>query len=298
MSLAEIFEDTIENLEEQNLHGLIVGLCESRSNNGPVEEPDEKKFLNIIAFLLGIAGYSVRASVAGHIREMTNLPSELYLYFACDDVQIAQLFLQPEFSLSAEDMMHIVKNTTIEHRMALVEREDLPPEVVQEIMRMNEVKVIRAMNQNETTALFFEYDDSLGDDGSMSMEYYLDAEGQDGAEKENPLDVMTKMFCEKSRFVDVIELIAKAGEVPKGTVKDLFGNKDVAPISILCKGIGMGEEAYATLVKFRCRRLGQLERLAETAIEKYADIEDEFAMSMLIDLQGQAARMVKARSAI
>lgn len=298
MSLAHIFEDTIENMEEENLHSLIIGLCESGSERSIAGSADERKFLKIIALLLGFAGYSIRASVGEHVREMKGLPGELYLYFACDDIKIARLFLQPEFPLSNDDMMHIVKNTTTEHRLALVEREDLPPEVVQEIMRLNEVHVVRAMNQNETAAIFYEYDDSFGDDSGMGIGADIGDFQQNVSAKENPLDVMTKLFSEKSRFVDMIELLAKSGKLPKGTVKDLFGKKDVEPISILCKGLGMSEEAFAALAKFRCRRLGQLERLAENAVLAYPEIEEEYAKAMLVDLQGQAARMVKAIAAI
>lgn len=296
MSLAQIFDDTISSMENDNLHSLIVGLCQKRSSHGSLEDLDEKKFLKITSFLLGTIAYNIRAAIAGEIRELEGLPSELYLYFACDDVPIAKLFIQPEFSLTSDDMLHIIKNTTVEHRLLLVEREDLPPEVVQEIMRMNEANVIRVMNKNESTAIFYEYDDSLGDDGSMSL--VVEEDDQADVEKENPLDVMTMMFCEKSRFVDIIELLAKAGELSKETVKDLFGKKEVEPISILCKGLGMGEEAFATLAQFRCRRLGQLERLAENAMEAYPQIDDEYAQSMLVDLKGQAARLVKARATI
>lgn len=296
MSLADIFHNTIENMEEKDLRSLIVGLCETRAGFEALSESDENKFLTIIGFLLGTADYKTRAAIAGIIRDVEGLPSKLYLYFACDDVQIAQLFLQPEFHLSTDDMLHIVQNTTTQHRLALVEREDLPPEVIQEIMRKNEVNVIRRMNENETAAVFYEYDDSLGDDDSMNL--VAEEDEADEVEAENPLDVMTKLFCEKSRFVDVIELLAKAGQLPKETVKNLFGNKEAEPISILCKALDMGEEAFAMLAQFRCRRLGQLERLAETAIVAYGEIEEDYAKSMLVDLQGQAARMVKARASI
>lgn len=296
MSLAQIFDDTISSMENDNLHSLIVGLCQMRSTHGVLEDFDEQKFLKIVSFLLGTIPYNIRASVAGEIREIEGLPSQLYLYFACDDVPIAKLFIQPEFSLTNDDMLHIVKNTTVEHRLLLVEREDLPPEVVQEIMRMNEANVIRVMNKNETTAIFYEYDDSLGDDGSMSLAIEEDEQGDQT--NENPLDLMTMMFCEKSRYVDIIELLAKAGELSKETVKDLFAKKEVEPISILCKGLGMGDEAFASLAQFRCRRLGQLERLAENAMEAYTQIDVDYAQSMLIDLKGQAARLVKARASI
>ena len=295
MSLVDIFDDTISNLENEGLLSLVVGLCEKRRDHGALDDKDEEKFLSIIRLLLGTAAYNYREAIAGKIREMEGLPSELYLYFACDDLPIAKLFIEQEFSLSSDDMIHIVKNTTMDHRLLLVEREDLPPEVVQEIMRTNEANVIRVMNQHETNAVFYEYDDSLGDDGSMRGTY---DEDEDDEDKENPLDAMIKMFCEKSRFVDIIELLAKTGELPKETVKDLFGNKDVEPISILCKSLGMGEEAYAMLAQFRCRRLGQLERLAETAVEAYPAIDVEYAKTMLVDLQGQAARLVKSRAVV
>lgn len=295
MSLADIFDEVIENMEKNDLRSLIVGLCEARADDEDMDARDEKKFLSIIGYLLGSADYKTRAAIAGEIRDMSGLPSELYLYFACDDIQIAQLFLQPEFELSLDNMLHIAKHTSSDHRLALVAREDLPPEVVQEIMRNNEPNVIRALNQNEKSAVFYEYDDTIDDDGAMGL-LIEDEDEQPDVEKDNPLNAMTIMFCDKSRFVDIIELLAKAGELPKETVKDLFGNKEVEPISLLCKGLGMSEEAFSSLAQFRCRRLGQLERLAETAVENYPDIDDDYAQSMVVDLQGQAARMVKARA--
>ncbi|MBA4783403.1 MAG: hypothetical protein H2045_09325 [Rhizobiales bacterium] len=299
MSLAKIFEEALESMEVQNLHALIVGLCSKAVKHRIIGHADEAKFVKIIGLLLGLADYRVRANAAEQLADTKGLPPEIYLYFACDDITIAGMFLEPGSVLPPASQVHIAKYTTTEHRLMLVARKDLSPEAVQEIMRTNDVRVIRAMNENETAALFYEYDDSPPGELDNRLQSIIDdlsgGESKPSA-KENPLDTMIKLFCEKSRFVDIIEVLAKNGQLPKETVKGLFANKDSEPISILCKGLGVSEEAYGALAKFRCRRLGQLERLADTAREQYPGIDGDYAKAMLIELQGSAVRMVRAKS--
>ncbi len=292
MSLTEIFDETIEEMEEENLFSLMSGLCEKAERYGIKESNDEKRFLDIIRILLNFASLAVRVQIAKEVLEYKGLPEELYLYFACDEIVIARDFLQPDYLLSDEALLHIAKNTSTDHRMLLVERSELPPDVVQEVMRANETPVIRLMNQNEDVAIFYEYDD-YGKDEDKDI---WDNDEETQTERENPLDEMMILYADKARFNDVIELLAKTGKLPKETVKNVFSNKDSEPISLLCKSLGMGIEAFEVLIKFRCRRLGQLERLAETSVASYPDIDDEYAKAMLIDLQGQAARLVKARA--
>lgn len=195
MSLAEIFEETMEDLEEVTLQTLIVGLCEKGRYYAISGSPDEKRFLKIVSLLLGMADYRTRAGAAEHICEIKGLPGEIYLYFASDDIMIARLFLEPSFPLSTDDMLHIVRHTTTAHRLELVKRHDLPPEVVQAVMLTNEVNVIRAMNENEENAVFYEYDDSLpvDDRARGALDGYDDGQGEK-AVKENPLSAMLQLY--------------------------------------------------------------------------------------------------------
>ena len=91
-------------------------------------------------------------------------------------------------------------------------------------MRHNEVDVIRAMNETEEQAIFFEYDDSLVvDDKDTLLEGYgFEVDVDDELDIENPLDLMIKAYVENSRFADIIELLAKHGDTSKEMMKSMF----------------------------------------------------------------------------
>lgn len=293
MAIADFFEAVVEGMEEQTLSAFLVALIQSGSSDDLETDADQRRYVAIIQYLLGFADFAARNEAAEIALNKKGLPQDIYLFFACDNIQIATPFLAPMFEFSEEDLLHVAKYCSREHRVEMLAREDLTPNIRQEILRHNEVDVIRAMNETEERAIFFEYDDSLivADDNAALEGYGLEVD--DELEIENPLDLMLKAFVENSRFADIIELLAKHGDTSKEMVKSMFSRKEAEPISIYCRGIGVGTEAFTALAKFRCRRLGQMERLAETAVEAYEEISHDYAQAMLVDLKEQAPQLAR-----
>lgn len=297
MSLTDIFDATIESLREPDMASLICTLCQKAQEKQILKSPDEGRFLKVVSFLLGTTDYDIRKKVSEQLLHMAGLPSDVYLYFACDDIAIAKPFLEPDFALSSSDLLHIARYGTTDHRMILVTRRDLNAEIVREIMKHDESVVIRELTRQNEAAVFFEYDDTLSadkeDEADMLLEGY-DADFQQDLNIENPLDIMIRSYAEKSRFADIIELLARQSGLPKEMVKTMFSKKDVEQVSILCRGLGIGEDAFGELARFRCRRLGQLERLGEQATEAYGKIDIAYAEAMLNDLQGHTAQFARS----
>ena len=296
MAIADLFETVVEGMEEQTLSAFLVALVKSGKSNDLETDGDKRRYVAIVRYLLGVADFVARKDAAEAAINTQGLPSDIYLFFACDNIQIAQVFLEPDFPLSEGDLLHIVKYCSRDHRLGLLARDDLTPNLRQEILRHNEVDVIRQMNENEERAIFFEYDDNLVVEGVSDLDGYgFDVDNE--LEIENPLDLMIKAYVGNSRFADIIELLAKHGETSKEMVKSMFSRKEVEPISIYCRGIGVGTEAFGELVKFRCRRLGQMERLAENAVVAYEEISHEYAQAMLVELKEQAPQIARKMSA-
>lgn len=293
MAIVDLFEAVVEGMEEQTLSAFLDALVKSGTSDDLETAADGRRYVAIVRYLLGIADYMSRKSAAEVALNTKGLPSDIYLFFACDNIDIASVFLAPTFDLSEDDLIHIAKYCSREHRLEMLAREDLTPHIRQEIMRHNEVAVIRAMNETEERAIFFEYDDSLVvDNNSLVLDGY-GLEMDEELEIENPLDLMLKSYVENSRFADIIELLAKHGDLSKEMMKGMFSRKEAEPISIYCRGIGVGTEAFAALARFRCRRLGQMERLAENAIEAYEEISHDYAGAMLADLKQQAPQIAR-----
>ena len=299
MAIIDLFEAVVESMEEQTLSAFLVALIKSGTSEDLETDADRSRYMAIVRHLLGIADFIARKDAAEAALNTKGLPSDIYLYFACDNIQIASVFLAATFELSENDLLHIAKYCSRDHRLEMLAREDLTPNIRQEIMRHNEVDVIRAMNETEEQAIFFEYDDSLVvDDKDTLLEGYgFEVDVDDELDIENPLDLMIKAYVENSRFADIIELSAKHGDTLKEMMKSMFSRKEAEPISIYCRGIGVGAEAFCELARFRCRRLGQMERLAENAIEAYEEISHEYAQAMLADLKQQAPQIARKMSA-
>lgn len=296
MAILDLFEAVVEGMEEQTLSAFLVALINSGTSDDLETDADHRRYMAIVRHLLGVADFMTRKDAAETALRKKGLPSDIYLYFACDNIQIASVFLEPTFALSQGDLLHVAKYCSRDHRMEMLAREDLTPEIRQEIMRHNEVDVIRAMNETDERAIFFEYDDSLVVDEKESILEGYGFEVDDELEIENPLDLMIKAYVENSRFADIIELLAKHGDTSKEMVKSMFSRKEAEPISIYCRGIGVGTEAFGALARFRSRRLGQMERLAENAIEAYDEISHDYAQAMLVDLKQQAPQIARKMS--
>ena len=295
MAIADLFEAVVEGMEEQTLSAFLVALIKSGTSDHLETDGDKRRYVAILRYLLGVADFVARKDAAEAAINTQGLPSDIYLFFACDNIQIAQVFLEPAFSLSEDDLLHIVKYCSRDHRLGLLARDDLTPNLRQEILRHNEVDVIRQMNENEERAIFFEYDDNLVVEGIADLDGY-DFDVDNELEIENPLDLMIKAYVGNSRFADIIELLAKHGDTSKEMVKSMFARKEAEPISIYCRGIGVGTEAFGELVKFRCRRLGQMERLAENAVAAYEEISHDYAQAMLVQLKEQAPQIARKMS--
>ena len=295
MAIADLFETVVEGMEEQTLSAFLVALIKSGTSDDLETDGDKRRYVAIVRYLLGVADFTARKDAAEAAINTQGLPPDIYLFFACDNIQIAQVFLEPAFSLSEDDLLHIVKYCSRDHRLGLLAREDLTPNLRQEILRHNEVDVIRQMNENEERAIFFEYDDNLVVEGIADLDGY-DFDVDNELEIENPLDLMIKAYVGNSRFADIIELLAKHGDTSKEMVKSMFARKEAEPISIYCRGIGVGTEAFGELVKFRCRRLGQMERLAENAVAAYEEISHDYAQAMLVQLKEQAPQIARKMS--
>lgn len=286
MSLASLFETALQELQSQRLPDLVIALCEASLEQDLSDTGEEQKLIGIVEYLLGIADWSARKEIADRVITMSGLSSQIYLCFACDRFSIAEPFLMPDFYLSVEDCLHIARNTTKEHRVALTRRAELPSVVVQELMRSGEIEVVRALNENQEDAVIFEYDDTI-DPEAVPGEGDDDGENSDAAQEINALDLMVSNFAAKSRYSDLIETLSKNAHLPKAIVKELFSKPEAEPFSILCKGLGVGDDAFSVVAQFRSRRLGQLARLGEQAAEDYRSLDSEYALAMLKELQAQ-----------
>ncbi|MEO1067107.1 MAG: DUF2336 domain-containing protein [Pseudomonadota bacterium] len=298
MSFAKILDGAIERLEDESLASLIIAVCQSATEHGLDDGETEKRFIKVMGFLLGIASDDIRKDVGQVIEEMHYLPNDVKLMFACDDIEIAAPFLAPGCVLSTENYIHIAKEATKAHRLLLAEHTDLKPEVVHELLRHGEVDVVHAVTRNEQIAVFYEYDDSF-EEKENEFDFFFDAGvagGEDDLQKHvtNALDAVLVNMAQSSRLADLIEAISKNAQLPKQTVKSLFSKREAEPFSILCKGLGIGEDAFKTIAQFRCRRLGQLERLADQVSEAYGEIDKEYADAMVSDLQRQSGFQSRA----
>lgn len=287
MALSGLIDSAIESLTNGNtdadLSGLLVELCRAAQDETLDNPAERKKFVAVVSYLLGIADWNTRFSAGEQIIGMANLPSEVFLFYACDKFSIAKTFLQDDVDFSDEDLLHVVRTATIEHRMAVAERSDLTPTVVRELMRQGGLPVIRKLAENEDSAIFYEYDDT-GELGDGELEFGSDlANSEDG--KQTILDQIVIGYAEKRRYADLIEALAKGSSVPKAIVKDMFQDTDHKPFLMFCKGIGIGDDAFASVSRFRVRRLGQLDRIAEQSVEEYQQLERQNAEAMVEKLQ-------------
>lgn len=102
----------------------------------------------ILTGLINHVETDVRRKVAARISSLKTAPRELTKLLANDAIEIARPILHHSPVLSVADLVAIVKGKTIDHRLAISMRQDVPAEVSAALAAAKEPEVLQALLAN------------------------------------------------------------------------------------------------------------------------------------------------------
>lgn len=140
---------TPEN-REQLLLGLAE-LCAATPANGAPEL--DSAMSEIFLTLISEVEHDVRARLAERIANADWAPHALASVLSLDDIEIARPVIARSPLLGDADLMRLLIDTTLEHRIAVARRPDLPEAVADAAVALAEPEVLSALARNGSARL-------------------------------------------------------------------------------------------------------------------------------------------------
>jgi uncharacterized protein (DUF2336 family) len=119
-----------------------------------LEETSSRAEVESILFdLVMSAGNAVRLAAAERLAELENAPRELIVKLANDEFTIAEPLLKLCRALVEDDLIRIIEEATLEHRVCIAGRADIGEQVTTALTRRVELDVFRTLIENESALL-------------------------------------------------------------------------------------------------------------------------------------------------
>jgi uncharacterized protein (DUF2336 family) len=141
--------DLAHDRTTQGRSQLVSAIGEMMGDRGRVLTLHERALINdILKKLIQDVARPVRKALAEKLAASTNAPREVTALLANDEFDIASPILLNSGLLEDEDLMDIVRQRTISHRLAIAMRRSISEPVCDALVATNSVDVIKALLEN------------------------------------------------------------------------------------------------------------------------------------------------------
>ncbi len=118
------------------------------SNQSSFSSAERNLALDILTALIRDAALEVRRELAAVLAQDSQVPRGLILSLANDVIEVAGPVLQHSSVLTEPDLLAIIQSRSLEHRLAIAHRPQLPDTVTRELASTREVRVALALLGN------------------------------------------------------------------------------------------------------------------------------------------------------
>ncbi len=131
-----------------------MGIVELCSEAGAAETPEVQVLLeDVFMTLVMEAEQAIRRRLAEHIADAAWAPHALVNVLALDDIEIAQPIIARSPVLQDRDLLRLLVEATLEHRIEIARRPELSETVAQAALARGEPAVLSALARNGTARL-------------------------------------------------------------------------------------------------------------------------------------------------
>ena len=111
-------------------------------------ERERALMFNIMHKMVRDAELSIRQIIGQRLADVPDVPHELALFLANDDIEVAYPILSGHTVLQDEDLIEIIRNRTLEHQLAVAIRRTVSEEVSDELVETGHEGVITTLLKN------------------------------------------------------------------------------------------------------------------------------------------------------
>ncbi|USG59847.1 DUF2336 domain-containing protein [Sneathiella marina] len=141
-------------------------------NEGQSFSVSEKKLMaEIICQITGDVEKSIRSHFAKRLSLKSDVPAELMIFLANDDIEVALPILRDSGLLSEPDLLKIVKHRSTQHQLAVAARDNISPNVCQAIYEIGKSDVTVKLLENQTAQITPELLAHIADQSEFILEY-------------------------------------------------------------------------------------------------------------------------------
>lgn len=139
-----------EPADRERLLGVVIDLCQ----RGVVLSPEGGKLVqDIFLSLAARAESDIRARLAQKLADASWAPRALVCMLAVDEIEIARPLIEQSPVLGEPDLIRLVVEATLEHRVAVARRPYLTEGVAHAIVEHGEPSVMTALAGNDTASI-------------------------------------------------------------------------------------------------------------------------------------------------
>ncbi len=132
-------------------------------DEGDLTDAERALMFDILHKLVREVETSMRVSLSEKIADLKDAPRQLALELANDQIEVAHPILTKSKVLHNEDLIEVIFNRTLEHRMAIAIRDDIDEDVSHALVASGEEEVVKKLLENENAKI-----------GKATLEYVVD----------------------------------------------------------------------------------------------------------------------------
>lgn len=118
-------------------------------------------FFDILCALIGDVELEVRAKLAEQFAARDDVPRDLIMFLAGDEIVVAYPVLVFSELLDDEDLMRLVREKARDHHLALTQRYWLSPDVSEALVQTGDTSVVVSLLRNDNAELYPETEEGL-----------------------------------------------------------------------------------------------------------------------------------------
>jgi uncharacterized protein (DUF2336 family) len=132
---------------------------------------EKKLMVEIICQITGDVEKSIRSHFAKQLATRNDVPSDLMVFLANDEIEVALPILRDSGLLAEPDLLKIIQYRSTQHQLAVAARDNISPKVCQAIYDIGRTDVTVRMIENPTAQITPDLLVQLGDQSEFLPEY-------------------------------------------------------------------------------------------------------------------------------
>jgi uncharacterized protein (DUF2336 family) len=166
-SFKEDYEALLEMARDKTIAGraaLVNTISDLFNNRNEVLSDHERALMSdILRHLIHAAEMSVRRDLSRKMAAMDNVPHELIVTLANDEIEVAHPILTKSELLHDSDLIEIIRHRTMQHQLSIAMRRTVSESVADALVESGDEDVIKALLENSSAHI-----------SKATMEYLVD----------------------------------------------------------------------------------------------------------------------------